>query len=396
MESVQRIEPTRLDNPDEALTDLVADLFTESAVLGRALHSQSAGQLAGIVRIMNTYYTNLIEGHHTRPREIEKAIAGEYSGPMERRNLQQEAAAHVRVQAQVDQWHLSGELPPPCSAGFLKTLHREFYVGAPKDFLQIQGVGRKFEMAPGEWRSLPVHDVAVGRHEPPSSARVGEFMDYFAQTYERELNLGKTAKAVAFASAHHRLNFIHPFPDGNGRVSRLMSHAIGHRIGISAGGLWSISRGLARGLDSRGDYKKFMDHADSPRQDHLDGRGNLSQRALVEFVKWFLQVSLDQIRFMSELFEMNTLVQRLRLLVERNSNLNPAAARLLEEALIRGELDRGDFPRITGLPERSARRVFDSVAQLGLLASTTPKGPVSLRFPVEQAEILFPRLFPET
>jgi Fic family protein len=63
---------------------------------------------------------------------------------------------------------------------------------------------------------------------------------------------------------------------------------------------------------------------------------------------------------------------------------------------MRGEIERGDVPRIMGLPERTARRVFNDVVAAGLLASETPKGPVSLRFPAETLETLFPRLFPET
>jgi len=139
-----------------------------------------------------------------------------------------------------------------------------------------------------------------------------------------------------------------------------------------------------------------MDYADTPRQGDLDGRGNLSQRALTDFILWFLTVCLDQVNFMSSLFELDTLARRLRTYVERNEKLKPEAARLLEEALIRGEFERGDVPRITGLPERTARRVFNDVIAEGLLASDTPKGAVSLRFPVETLDFLFPRLFPET
>jgi Fic family protein len=169
-----------------------------------------------------------------------------------------------------------------------------------------------------------------------------------------------------------------------------------HHAGIGAHGLWSISRGLARGLESRGDYKRMMDHADMPRQGDLDGRGNLSQRALIEFVSWFLRTCIDQVSFMTQLFELETLARRFRTYVERSEKLKPEAVRLLEEALIRGEFERGDVPRITGMPERTARRVFNDVIALGLLASETPKGPVSLRFPVDTLDILFPRLFPET
>ncbi|WP_263491591.1 MULTISPECIES: hypothetical protein [unclassified Mesorhizobium] len=168
-----------------------------------------------------------------------------------------------------------------------------------------------------------------------------------------------------------------------------------HEAGIAAHGLWSISRGLARGLKSRQDYKTMMDHADMPRQGDLDGRGNLSQRALADFTLWFLRVCVDQVTFMSGLFDLTTLARRLRAYVDR-SELKPEAARLLEEALMRGEFERGDISRITGLPERTARRVFNEVISLGLLASETPKGPVSLRFPADALDTLFPRLFPET
>jgi Fic family protein len=175
-----------------------------------------------------------------------------------------------------------------------------------------------------------------------------------------------------------------------------MSHAMAHAAGIGAHGLWSISRGLARGLQSRGEYKTMMDHTDTPRQGDLDGRGNLSQQALADFVLWFLKVALDQVQFMTSLFELDTLSQRLRRYVERSDSLKPEASRLLEEALTRGEFQRGEIARVTGLPERSARRVLNDLTSAGLLASDTPKGAVSLRFPVEALDVLFPRLFPET
>ncbi|RJF89621.1 Fic family protein [Oleomonas cavernae] len=393
-ESVQRIEPARLDDTPEAIADAVAELAAASATLGRALHPRTAASLAGLVRIMNTYYSNLIEGHNTRPRDIERALAGEFDSDQGRRDLQVEAAAHARVQAELDRQAVEGNLPEPAGAAFLRWLHREFYRDAPAAMLRLRGAGHEFVMVPGAWRSSPEHEVVVGRHQPPSSARVGDFMQYFEDRYRFD-RMGKAARILAIPAAHHRFNYIHPFPDGNGRVSRLMSHAMAHQAGVGAQGLWSISRGLARGLEGRGEYKRMMDHADMPRQGDLDGRGNLSQRALVDFIRWFLRVCIDQVTFMAGLFEMNTLARRLRTHVERHESFKPQAAGLLEEALIRGEFERGEVPRITGLPERSARRVFNDVLASGLLASDTPKGPVSLRFPVDTLDSLFPRLFPE-
>ncbi|HUN71371.1 MAG TPA: Fic family protein [Steroidobacteraceae bacterium] len=395
IESVQRIEPARLEEPGEAIVDIVAELSAATATLGNRLHPRTAANLADLVRIMNAYYSNLIEGHNTRPRDIERALAGNLDDDAGRRNLQLEAAAHVRVQAEIDRLAAEGRLPEPASVDFIQWLHREFYRDAPEELLRIQGAGRDLIMVPGAWRSRQDHDVAVGRHIPPSSDRISEFMSYFAERYAFA-PLGKSGRILAMAAAHHRLNYIHPFPDGNGRVSRLMSHAMGHVADIGAHGLWSISRGLARGLVSRSEYKSMMDLADTPRQGDLDGRGNLSQRALADFVAWFLKVALDQVQFMKSLFELDTLAQRLRRHVERSDKLRPEAARLLEEALIRGEFERGEIARITGLPERTARRVLNDVTSAGLLASDTPKSAVTLRFPVETLDSLFPRLFPET
>lgn len=395
IEVPQRIEPARLEEPGEAISDLVAELSAATATLGQALHPRTAANLAVLVRIMNAYYSNLIEGHNTRPRDIQRALAGEFDSDQERRNLQIEAAAHVRVQAEVDQMADDDHLPEPASAEFIRWLHREFYRDAPEEMLRIRGRDHEVIMQPGEFRSQPEHDVAVGRHAPPSSNRVPAFMEYFEERYRLD-RMGKASRIISMAAAHHRLNYIHPFLDGNGRVSRLMSHAIAYKAGIGAHGLWSISRGLARGLESRTEYKSMMDHADTPRQGDLDGRGNLSQRALGDFVLWFLKVALDQVTFMSGLFDLDTLARRLRHFVERSENLKPGAARLLEEALIRGEFERGEVARITGLPERTARRVLTDVIAIGFLASDTPKGAVSLRFPADALEILFPRLFPET
>jgi Fic family protein len=383
-----------LEEPTEAVSDAAAELAAASTALGLRLHPRTAASLAGLVRLMNTYYSNLIEGHNTRPRDIERALAGDFDEDGERRDLQQEAAAHMRVQAELDAMFNEGRSPAPADPEFIRWLHREFYQGAPEAMLRVRGGGREFVMTPGEWRSRPEHDNAVGRHWPPSSERVADFMRHFSERYRFD-RLGKAARIIAIPAAHHRFTYIHPFPDGNGRVSRLMSHAMAHAAGIAAHGLWSISRGLARGLRSRSEYKSMLDRADSPRQGDLDGRGNLSQRALTEFVEWFLSVCLDQVRFMSELFDLDALAGRLARFVEQSETLDPRALRLFHEALVRGEFDRGEAARITGASERTSRRILNDVLATGLLDSDTPKGPVSLRFPASAIEVLFPRLFPQ-
>ena len=241
-ESVDRIEPALLTEPGVEIADVIAELSAAAATLGKSLHPRTAANLADLVRIMNTYYSNLIEGHDPRPRDIERALAGELDKDEGRRNLQIEAAAHIRVQAEVDRMLAAGELPPPASADFIRWLHREFYRDAAEAMLTVGSGDVRFRMQAGEWRNQPGHDVAVGRHVPPSSGRVADFMRHFEARFRLD-RMGKAAQIMAMASAHHRFNYIHPFPDGNGRVSRLVSHAMAGVAGIGAhGGLAGATR----------------------------------------------------------------------------------------------------------------------------------------------------------
>jgi len=403
-ESPSRIEPARIDTLNGDLPDLIAEVAAKAEGLGRSLHPTTASNLADLVRLMNTYYSNLIEGHNTRPRDIERALGG--ARDEGQRDLQQEAVAHYRLQEHIDRQAAEGTLCDPADPNFIRELHRLFYADASPDMLTLRRGDRSFIMTPGEWRSGPEQDVQIGLHLPPSSPCVPAFMDYFNLRFAFEpaagrvlqgVGPGKAKRILAMATAHHRFNWIHPFPDGNGRVSRLMSHAMAHKAGIGAHGLWSISRGLARGLepglDGRSEYKRHMAWADEVRQGDRDGRGHLSLRGLELFATWFLKVCLDQLTYMSSLFELDALTKRLDRYVAHSPTLSKESSRLLQEALIRGEFDRGEAERITQLPERSARRILKQLIDEGLLASETPKGPVSLRFPSDTLEILFPRLY---
>src|SRR2546425_10688041 len=120
IESVQRIEPARPGEAGEAMSDVIADLVAAATKLEQAFHPRTAANLAQLVRIMNTYYSNLIEGHDTRPRDIERALAGEFDKNRGRRNLQIEAAAHVRAQSAIDRMAAEERLPEPASVDFIR------------------------------------------------------------------------------------------------------------------------------------------------------------------------------------------------------------------------------------------------------------------------------------
>lgn len=391
-ETPGRLEPMLLGDVTPAISDGLAALAAAATDLSGKLNPTVARQARDLVRVMNCYYSNLIEGHHTRPRDIARAIEGEFSQDQAVRNLQLEARAHIRLQAEIDEQARTGMLPDPAGQPFIRHLHAAFYAELPDSMRLIQGDGIQFMMEPGAFRSLPVHDNAVGRHLPPSSSRVAAFMDRFSEVYAADRIRGH-ALMRAVPAAHHRFAYIHPFPDGNGRVARLMSHAMILKAGYGAHGLWSISRGLARRLPGRPSYKEMLALADSPRRGSLDGRGNLSLAALREWTEWFIDVCVDQVRFMADLFDLSALTARLDGIVQGDRKLDPAAANLLRQVLVRGEIPRGEASMVTGLKERTARHNLSRLVQMGLLASDTPKGPVRLAFPLDYHEAMFPRLF---
>ena len=137
-ETPARIEPCLLDNSSPEIVDLVASLSGAAHSLGAACIRARPKAWPKLVRVMNCYYSNLIEGHNTTPREIERALANQLDATEERRNLQIEARAHIRLQREVDRLHAAGELPEPASASFIRWLHRSFYEDAPEAMLLIR------------------------------------------------------------------------------------------------------------------------------------------------------------------------------------------------------------------------------------------------------------------
>lgn len=75
--------------------------------------------------------------------------------------------------------------------------------------------------------------------------------------------------------------------------------------------------------------------------------------------------------------------------------LDPAAGFLLRDVLLRGEIARGEAVRITGKPERTARRIVAALLEGNLLTSETPKGTLRIAFPAKVVGYYFPRLYPE-
>jgi Fic family protein len=204
-------------------------------------------------------------------------------------------------------------------------------------------------------------------------------------------------QVLAISAAHHRLAWIHPFPDGNGRVARLHTHLLLGHLGLT-NGLWSPLRGFARTHET---YYAWLAAADEARAGDLDGRGNLSERGLEQWIGYVLEQCLDQVRFMSGMLDLPGMKERIAACLSFEQNVVRQGVRT--EALralhylfaTEGEVERAEFKAMLGLGERLATAQVAALLKRGLVETDSPYG--KLRFGVPQHALCFyfPRLWPE-
>lgn len=347
-------------------------------------------------RTMNSYYTNRIEGEHTRPSDIERALLQDYSANADIARKQRLAVAHIRTEehceasldrrleeegADAPRWLYSGEA--------LTWLHGELFRDLPVDDLRLSDGS---VMVPGE---LHHRGVAVGRHEAPAATSMPRFIARWQEVYGKVRRGG--ASEVASAAAHHRLASIHPFPDGNGQVARLHTHLLLHGWGLTCG-LWSPLRGFARTEQT---YKALLQAADEHRRGDLDGRGNLTQAGLVRWIEYTLDVCIDEVEFMARQLDVAGMRDRIKAALAFETAVVKSGVR--EEVLIplhylfatQGELARADFKSMTGLGERVATSTLSALLRRGFVTTDSPYG--SLRFAIPRHALRFylPALWPE-
>jgi CRP-like cAMP-binding protein len=123
----------------------------------------------------------------------------------------------------------------------------------------------------------------------------------------------------------------------------------------------------------------------------------LSEEALAGFAVFFLETSLDQIRFMIELMQPAALRKRIidwAKEEERVGGVMENSHRALAHILTNRELERKDVPEVVGLDDRKARRVTARLKERGIITSATLKAPFRIAFPASLAPALLPGLYP--
>ena len=387
--SERALEKTQL--PDKAMR-----LATSSAKLSGNLTDKTRDTIREYMAVINSYYSNLIEGNKTRPHEIRAAQKGEFSEDPAKRDLQKESVSHIQVQDWIEKQNMDHDRV--YTPDFFKAIHKQFYMGIPENLWLLKdkkGVV-KGKVVPGEWRTQLVD---VGQHVPPEHKYIGSLMQQFCEVYHPKRYAGDK-KLIAAMCAHHRLLWIHPFADGNGRVARLFTDVALKCIGLDSYGVWCLSRGLARKSD---DYKTLLAGADSTRQGDFDGRGVLSEQHLINFCDFMFDTAIDQIEYVSGLLQLNKMHERIDSYIQARNDervpgitgkLKESAGLILYNAFLKGELERSLAFELSGMPERSARRLLGQLKDDGLLSETSPKSPLKWEIPEHAEPWYFPNLAP--
>jgi len=347
-------------------------------------------ELRGLLRSMNSYYTNRIEGQHTRPHEIDQALRKDFSADAVLAAKQRLAVAHIEAEEALElRYSATNGAQALYSAGAVQDLHHELFGRLPvADLLTPE----KERIVPGQLRQ---RDVKVGQHVAPTHASVPDFLARWASFYSG-VRRGEAA-LLAMAAAHHRLSWVHPFVDGNGRVMRLHTHTLLSALGYT-GGLWSPLRGFARSTEP---YYALLADADSLRRGDLDGRGNLSEQALIAWIGYVLDTCIDQVKFMSNMLDFATLKARIEacLVFEASvvkQGVRQESLRGLHYLFLSGEeMARGDFKSMLGMSDRGATDALGALIKRGLLKSDSPQGKVRFGLPQHALRFMFPQLWPE-
>ncbi|WP_050404157.1 Fic family protein [Bradyrhizobium embrapense] len=276
-------------------------------------------------------------------------------------------------------------------------VHDRFFSEFPEpQWIENQDGTRRELVVPGGFRR---DFTSVGRHGPPSPGAIPRLVNRFEQVYG--VMRSPESIVLAAAPAHHRLLWIHPFGDGNGRGARLMSDAMLGRT-LRTHSLWSVSRGLAI---RQTEYKGLIEACDQSRRGDLDGRGNLSESVLSQFSEFFLNTCLEQIQFMRKVMRLDELSSHIDRWVETasvygqgagqggtpGSRLDPAAGPLLKAILNEGALSKSRCQLVVG-NNVNAVEVIDQLKRDGVV--NVHDEAVSFSLPAHRAERFLPGLFP--
>jgi Fic family protein len=358
---------------------------------------QAAQRLAGVgvplelrrlLQAMNAHDSLVLEGLQVSPLDVARALRrGDM--PVSVDGLDDAGArrvvAYMDTQAALEARWGGWSCQRIWSAQMVRDIHQDLFARLPEADLVLP---TGHAMVPGVLRKRV---AGVAMHAAPAPAAVPALLARWGTAYggvrRGELQL------VAVAASHYRLAWIHPFPDGNGRVARLHTHLALGALGLTQG-LWSPLRGFSRGDQA---YRAQLAAADVPLADEADG----SEQALAAWVAYVLALWRDEAALMSGLLDLSGMKDRIAACLTYEENVvrqgvRSASMRALHYLLLTpAAMERSDFKALLGLGERLATAQVTALLKRGLLATDSPHGKLRFGVPQHALRFYFPGLWPD-
>lgn len=377
-------------------TDMIFELDALYSKLNQ-LHSNMPkvilSEIVKNINHVNNYYSNQIESDGTHPIDIERICK---EGVMANKTGSEALKKRLALSYHAAQQEIMQEHYPKRLIERAKFFHKSFYDSQflHEDQLYIldESTAGQIPVTPGKFRERMVQ---IGNHIPPEETEINRLLKEWDAHYslnEKDVGYKKLLKAFV---AHHRLMYVHPFLDGNGRAGRLVLESMLKEAAPNSHGLWSISRGLAKSKD---DYFGALENAGMIRQGApYDGAGSLSERGLVRFVNYMRETANKEVDFMLKLMDLSKLESRLSKFVDFSDKEIPKEMKMLiPHLLVKGEIKKSDLPEIWHVSERKSRDVQNTLKKLSLIkdSNESHRTPIRLNISAEVMSFIFPEIMP--
>ena len=394
-------EPSDMDE----LRDLAAEVAIRSRELEATLAPETAQAIGDKVRIINSHYSNSIEGIVSSYVEIEAGLRKEYTPISAERYKQEIGAAHVQVEKAVMRDVLAQPDVNVSAPAFVAQIHQAFFSKLPQEhqFTHDRHGFTRVPVMPGEFRDEPIgiHGKLLGQEVnmqigPETGKELRANMLAFGELYHQHNFKGSEAKMVAMAAAHLKLGWLHPFRDGNGRTIRLHSTFFMAACGINRSNLWSLSRGLS---EKRAEYYNSLFIGNPQPERKNRERIRFRSENVAMFCDDFLTIAKGQVEFMRGQLRLRTVSDRIdrfaseHLVGSAYGRNKMEAARLIRAVFNEGSIERAKLPQILPtLSERTIRNITSGLVREELLETAHIKAPFTIGLPDKAMAGYFPDL----
>lgn len=293
-------------------------------------HADVLNDLVEVARIQSTESSNKIEGIYTSDERLRKIVLDK---TMPRSRDEREIAGYRDA---LNTIHENYE-HIPIKSTFLLQLHRDLYK------FENGGMGGSFKNVDNIIEEKNMEGVSSVRFQPVAAWETGESVDKLCEAYHNAVN--RTDAEPLLIIPMFILDFlcIHPFRDGNGRMSRLLTLLLLYKSEYIVGKYISIEKLIEKTKSSY--YEALQDSGGSWHEEEND---------YAPFVTYLLGVIAAAYR---EFFE------RTRLIEEKTAAKPDRVAEAIREQI--GTITKSEImQRVPGVSQTTVQRTLTELIKL--------------------------------